>query len=337
LITLSELKKHDKEEMFKVYDKWPELAKENYKKSYEPISFENIDHIVFAGMGGSGALGDMFQAMLSKNSVHVNVVKGYLLPKTVDSDTLVVITSISGNTAESLSVLESATKIGCKIVAFSSGGKIEKFCNKNDIEYRKISQIHSPRASFPIFLYSMLKVLGSVLGTKVYDIDDSIKQLETLGKKINSSNLTHTNPALDLSAWISGIPLIYYPWGLQAAAIRFKNSLQENAKTHVITEDVIEACHNGIVSWEKPSQVKPILIEGKDDYITTKQRWKILENYFKENKIDYKVISSTEGSILAKLIHLIYLFDYSTIYLAIKLGIDPSPIASIDYVKSKIT
>jgi len=52
------------------------------------------------------------------------------------------------------------------------------------------------------------------------------------------------------------IPLIYYPYGLQAAAIRFKNSLQENSKIHVISEDVIETCHNGIVSWESKSNVK---------------------------------------------------------------------------------
>ena len=90
--------------------------------------------------------------------------------------------------------------------------------------------------------------------------------------------------------------MIYYPWGLEAAAIRFKASLQENAKTHAIIEDVIEACHNGIVSWERKSEVKPILIEGQDDYIKTKERWSILKEYFEKNNIDYREIFLLKGA-----------------------------------------
>ena len=139
-----------------------------------------------------------------------------------------------------------------------------------------------------------------------------------------------------LAKWISDIPLIYYPWGLQAAAVRFKNSLQENSKLHAMTEDVIETCHNGVVSWEKPSIVKPILLEGVDDYIKTKERWKILKEYFKINDIEYREILSVKGSILSKLINLIYLLDYSTIYRAVLSKTDPSPVKSIDFIKSKL-
>ena len=130
--------------------------------------------------------------------------------------------------------------------------------------------------------------------------------------------------------------MIYYPLGLQAAAIRFKNSLQENAKLHAITENVIEACHNGIVAWERPSNIKPILIEGYDDYVKTKERWTILKEYFDSKNIDYKEVTSIRGSILSKLINLIYLLDFSSIYYAILLKIDPTPIDSINFVKSRL-
>ena len=80
---------------------------------------------------------------------------------------------------------------------------------------------------------------------------------------------------MNLAKWIDGIPLIYYPAGLQAAAIRFKNAFQENSKLHVIAEDVVEACHNGIVAWEKPSKFNPILLQGDEDFIKTKERWHI--------------------------------------------------------------
>jgi glucose/mannose-6-phosphate isomerase len=336
LLNYSTLEKYDPSGMHKIYDKWPEIAAESYESHKDQIDYTNIDHIIFAGMGGSGAIGDIFSSILSKTGTHVGVVKGYLLPKTVNSHTLIVTTSVSGDTTETLTVLDSAKKLDAKIIAFSSGGKMLKYCKKNKIEHRKIEMLHSPRASLVTFFYSMLGVLGSTIPIKKQDIDESLKQLQELQKKISSSNLTKTNPSLDLAQWISSIPLIYYPWGLQSAAIRFKSSLQENAKFHAMAEDVIEACHNGIVAWEKKDNVRPILLEGQDDYIKTKQRWKILKEYFEKNNIDSKEVFSTKGSILTKLINLIYLLDYATIYLAVISKRDPSPIKSIDFIKTRL-
>ncbi len=322
--------------MYEVYDQWPKIAREHYEMDFEPINFDNISHIVFAGMGGSGALGDILSSILSKTNIHVEVVKGYRLPKTVDSKSLVVPTSISGNTEETLSILNSAIKLDSKIIAFSNGGKMQKNCQEKNVNYRKIPMKHSPRASFTSFLFSMLNILEPAIPINKADIKQSIDKLENLQKEISSNNLTENNPALSLANWISDIPMIYYPWGLRAAAIRFKNSLQENAKMHAITENVIEACHNGIVSWTKPSTIKPVLIQGEEDYIKTKERWKILKEFFNENKIDFYEIKSVEGNILSKLIHLIYLLDYSTIYRAVMSEIDPTPVNAIDYVKDRL-
>lgn len=322
--------------MHKIYDRWPEIARESFQTNQDSIDFNNVDHIVLVGMGGSGAISDMFSAILSKTKVHVCVVKGYLLPKTVDSNTLVVATSISGDTIETLTVLNSARKARCKIIAFSSGGKMQDYCNKNKIEYRKIPQIHSPRVSFTGFLYSMLNVLESVVPLKKEDILESITQLEGLRNKISSSNLNEKNSSLNLADWITHIPLIYFPWGLHVAAIRFKNSLQENAKLHGMAEDVIEASHNGIVSWSMASNIQPILIRGKDDYIKTKERWEIIKEFFEVNKIDFREINSIEGSILSKIINLIYFFDYVSIYRAVLSKIDPSPVEPIDFIKNRL-
>jgi len=105
---------------------------------------------------------------------------------------------------------------------------------------------------------------------------------------------------------------------------------------HAMAEDVIEACHNGIVSWEKSSNIKPILIQGKDDYIKTKGRWKILKEYFDINGVDYLEINSVSSNILSKIINLIYLLDYTSIFKAVLDGIDPSPIKSIDFIKNRL-
>ena len=322
--------------MYKVYDMWPEIARKSFKSEQNSVNFNNINHIVIAGMGGSGALGDMFASILSKSKIHVNVVKGYTLPQTVDSETLVIAISVSGNTTETLSVLESAHSIGCKIIAFSSGGKIQEYCENNKIEYRFVTRYNSPRASFTSYLYTILKVLRSTLKIKEDDIVESITMLEKIGRKINSSNLTDENPALKLAECITSIPIIYYPFGLQSAAIRFKNDLQENSKIHAMVENIIETCHNGIVSWEKISNVQPILIQGADDFIKTKERWEIIKKYFENNKIEYFEITSVSGSILSKIINLIYVLDYSSIYFAVISKTDPTPVKSIEVIKSKL-
>ena len=141
---------------------------------------------------------------------------------------------------------------------------------------------------------------------------------------------------MKLAKWIKKIPLIYYPWGLQSSAIRFKNSLQENSKSHAITEDVIEACHNGIVAWEKNTDVQPILVRGHDDYIKTIERWDILKQFFSEKEIDYFEIKSNNGNILSKVINLIYVLDYTSIYHAVLNQIDPTPVGPIDFIKKRI-
>ena len=130
---ISDIQRYDSEKMYEAYEKWPEIAQENYKKDLSKLQFRNIEHIVFAGVGGSGTIGDVMSSILSKTNIHVNVVKGYLLPKTVGRNTLVVTTSVSGNSKEALSILQNARKSEGKFVAFSSGGKMKKFSTKNNI------------------------------------------------------------------------------------------------------------------------------------------------------------------------------------------------------------
>ena len=105
---------------------------------------------------------------------------------------------------------------------------------------------------------------------------------------------------------------------------------------HAMIDDIIESSHNGIVGWDKKSDFQPILLRGQDDYETTKDRWEILKELFKLKNIEYKEVKSVEGNILTKIICLIYLLDYSSIYLAVKLGIDPTPVNAIDFVKDML-
>ena len=337
MLNLETIEKYDSQKMYKVYDQWHEIAQKYWELNINPIHLENISHIVFAGMGGSGTIGDLFHSIFSKTNIHITVIKGYLLPKTIDKNTLVICTSVSGNSIETLTILEEIKEMNCKKLAVSSGGKMEEFCKNTSIGYIKIPMIHSPRASFTAFLYVMLHALESILPLTKDEIINSIEEIKKLQKQINSDSLNELNPALNIENKITGIPVILYPDGFKAIAIRFKNSLQENSKSHAMIEDIIETCHNGIVSWEKKSNVFPILIQGEDDHIKTKERWSILKEFFQYNNIEYEEIHSIKGNILSKLVTLVYLLDYSTIYKAVLDKIDPTPIKSIDFIKQKLS
>ena len=336
MLTLKKLKEIDTQSMYQIYDRWPSMAESCYNKSLTKVDLKDIDHVVFAGMGGSGAIGDTFSSILSKLDMHVTVVKGYLLPKTVNNNTLVVCTSISGNTDETLTILQNSRKSNARFIGLSSGGLMDNFCKKNNVDHYKVGIEHSPRASFISFLYSILNILEPIMPIKEHDIKESIISLNKKKGEIDSNNLSTNNISLELAEWIKSIPIIYYPFGLQAAAIRFKNSMQENAKTHVLFEDVIEACHNGIVAWENPSDIQPILLQGKDDHSKTKDRWNIMKDFFQEKQIEYKEIFSIDGSILTKLVCLIYSLDMASIYHAAISNIDPTPVDSIDFVKKRL-
>ncbi len=327
-----------------VYDKWPEAAaREGGPEGPEPVDLQTCGqtrHFVFAGMGGSGTVGDAMAAVLSKAGVHVDVAKGYVLPRVASRDTVVVATSVSGNTEEALAVLDEAGRRGCLAVGFSGGGRMERLCADRGMPHRRIEARHSPRASFAPFLYGMIRALGPVLPEGAAKcVPDSISHMSALRDRIGSQSLDEeANPALSLAGWLSGVPIVYYPAGLRAAAIRFKNSLQENAKMHAMAEDVIEACHNGVVPWwgGKGSAGRPVMVRGRDDHAKTRQRWGILESMFRDRGIEFRTVDSVGGDILSKVANLVYLLDYATIYRAVLSGVDPTPIAAIDYVKGRL-
>ena len=333
---IEELKRIDESKMYEIYDKWPEIAKESYNTKINEIDVKDIDHVVFAGMGGSGTIGDVMKSILSKEDIHVNVIKGYTLPNTVDKNTLIVVISVSGNTQETLSILKQAFNSDAKIIAISSGGKIEEFCKEKNIVFKKIPMEHSPRASFPRFFFSILNILKNIIPNTQKEIHESISILEKTRSLISSENLNSENTSLKLAEWISNTPVIYYPRGLNSVATRFKNSLQENAKIHVISEELLESCHNGIVAWNENEIFQPILIRGKDDHTKTKERWNIIKEFFDNKNLQFFEINSVEGNILSKIINLIYVTDFATIYFSVLQNIDPSPVKAIDFVKNRL-
>ena len=95
MLDINTLKKSDSSLMHEMYDKWPQLARSAYESELNTVSFENIDHIILVGMGGSGAVCGVISAILSKTPIHTSVVKGYHLPNTADANTSVSYTHLT--------------------------------------------------------------------------------------------------------------------------------------------------------------------------------------------------------------------------------------------------
>lgn len=335
MLNCQRLAKYDSAGIRHTYDRWPDIAEETYMNGPETIDTDGIEHVIFAGMGGSGSVGNVLAALLSGTDLHVSVIKGYNLPNTTDSRTLTVCCSVSGNTTETLTVARKAASAPCRVILMSNGGLLESLGSKKSIPHYRIQRYHSPRASFVSFLYAALRLLADMIVIPDNHIEQSIAEMRRMQQSINSDNLTGSNSALNLAEWIHDIPVIYYPWGLEAAAIRFKSSLQENTKAHAMAEDVLEASHNGIVAWSVPSDAQPILLQGPDDDIKTQERWRIFEEYFESRDISYRTVRATQGHILTKLVNLVYTLDYTSIYAAVMRGLDPTPVEPIEFIKER--
>lgn len=318
------------QEMIDVYKSWPEYAEESFNSSKKmDVKFDNI---IVSGMGGSGIIGNVLSYLTES---YISVSKGYFLPKNITKNTLVICNSASGNTLETLTLLKTAHEMGCKIVAFSSGGKIEKYCNKNKILYEKYKMVNSPRSSLVFSLYTILGSLYESIGLERKHIVKSIENLKKTKDQIFSTDVKN-NPSSNLAEFISGIPICYYSPKLLPAALRFKNDFQENCKKHAMIEEIAESCHNSINAWEQPSDINPILFRKDDDHILIKKQFDVVKEYLDSKKVQYLEIFTPKGDLLNALISPMYYMGYATILRAIRDGVDPTDIPAIRFIKARL-
>ena len=317
------------QEMIDVYKNWPEYAKESYSNA-KPISVK-FDKVIFCGMGGSGLIFDILSSLIPDKQVIIN--KGYVLPKNI-SNSLMIFNSASGDTIETLTALKTALKSKNKIIAFSSGGKMENFCKKNKITHIRYDMQSSPRASLPVSLYTILGTLYDSFGIKKSMITKSIKSLHDARKKIFEN--VDSNPVIDLAEFIKDGPVCYHSPELSPVALRFSQDFQENCKKFATQGDVVESCHNFINSWETLTNFSPILLRGSNDDKNIIKRFEVWIEYFKTRGISYKELSSVKGDLLTQFMTLMYEMGLSTIYHAVQNDIDPTLLEAIDFVKARV-
>ncbi len=340
------------------YDSWPTFANSSWEEAQPPSLERTYSSIVFAGMGGSGLIGEVVSDLSNElEAFRIDVLKEYHLPKYYSNETLVVGISASGNTEETLSVLSEANKRGFDICTFGSGGMMERFSNSNPrVKFTKTPMLKVPRSSFPGIFYPVLKFMiqNSYLRISEDQVLDSIDCLSR-AQELCQRPSAKQNRALEIGAALSEgknvVPLIYSSKRTRSIGLRFRQSLNENAKTHGFEGVVPELCHNEIVGWDKNaasgkkrasreesggSSFVPISLRLEDDPLEIKTRFHIIEDILKKSKTQFLQAPSLGTTYLSKIISMLYLLDYASYYAAIFKHVDPILTPSIDYLKSEL-
>lgn len=338
----------DKANMLDGLARFPEQIKEGLAiaETTERLNFIKIDNVVVAGMGASAISGDIMASLFrDKLDVPLVVNREYDLPKWVNKDTLVICISYSGNTDETLSSFKIAFQKKCKIICISTGGKLQDFAEKRQVPFVKIPAGIQPRAATAYLLFPsiiFLKKIGLLKTAIDADIQETISVTRDFVTMNNKVMPEETNLAKQQAKkFFTSIPQIY-GWGIYTPiAIRWRHQLNENSKVIARTDIAPDCNHNDIVGWSANPEVSKkftcVLFRDKDEEtVDMTTRLNFMRDLFQNTAGTVLEVSPKGKSQLAKMMYLMCLGDFTSCYLAVLRGIDPSPVDIISELKRRL-
>jgi glucose/mannose-6-phosphate isomerase len=311
------------------------------------INPKGIRTVLLAGMGGSAIGGDVLRTLFWKKAkVQFVVNRHYDLPGWVSQDTLVVGSSYSGDTEETLSVFKAALARKCKVLAVSSGGKLMGEARKRKIAHCEIPGGLPPRAAFGYSFITLMTALESLglLPSMEKDFHESLEILLRQGEQYGPLAPTAKNPAKQLARFLFGkLPVIYAGQDhLESVGLRWKTQINENAKQAAFFNVVPEMNHNEVLGYSYPEPLTKkmaviLLRHPQGDHPQIKRRFDILRGILKLKTAGVREVQAQGKSLLAQMLSVIYLADFVSVYLAYLRNIDPTPIDLIDQFKKKLS
>ena len=310
-----------------------------------PAGAGNAKGIVIAGMGGSATGADYFAEICRVSSERpVIVSRGYTLPNWVDSDTLVVVSSYSGNTEELLAAYDDAWRRGAMMLAVTKGGQIGARAEGDGVSVHRLDYESQPRAALAHSLAPLLRI-GLMLGITGV-ADDEVGRAGELHRQFVEDELVpeipeDRNQAKQLArALHRRFPLILGAEHLAPVASRFKNQVAENGKALGAADTLPEANHNLIVGLATAGDVAGVLslvtLESRIYHPRTQQRFALTSNYFDGEGIPVHRAPVGGEGLLEQLLLGTAWGDYVSAYLALLNGEDPSPVGPIDRLKAEL-
>ena len=309
-----------------------------------PPDYTDVDKIVILGMGGSAIGGDMVASLACDEARTLILVhRDYDLPRWVDDRTLVIASSYSGNTEETLSAFEQSLETPAKKLAITTGGRLGDIAAKNGIPLFLFHYKAEPRAAFGYSFFSILAFIRSLnlilLDTE--DVDETINLLEEMTSKWDKSILLGSNPAKQLAAEIyDRVVAVYGAGALSKVADRWKAQINECSKSWASTEHFPELNHNAVVGYEFPRRLGGaafvVMLRPNTLHPRVKVRYDVTCELLDKAGVPHKMVEAEGKSLLGQLMSTVLYGDYVSYYLAILNEVDPSPVEPIDYLKNRL-
>jgi|SRR4051812_22611277 len=299
-------------------------------------SSNKINNILICGLGGSGIGGSIVSQLVTPTAtVPIDSSKGYFIPGYVNENTLVIISSYSGNTEETLQCLEQAIQKKSKIVCITSGGSVEKTAKEKGFDHIIVPGGMPPRSCLGYSLVQLFYILGFF---KIIT-DSFIKELQASVKLIDEEETAIIAEATAVSKQLIGkLPVIYATTYNEGIAIRFRQQLNENSKILCWHQIIPEMNHNELVGWtQKNDNLAVIFFLDKDEYSRNLARVEINKEVIKKYTNTIIDIHSKGNSAIEKAIYLIHLGDWISIILGESRGADLMEIKVIEHLKSALS
>jgi len=344
------MKKADKSNFYKFLENFPFQITDSEKivkeQKLPAFDLSELHQIVISGMGGSAIAGDILASYLEDQlSIPIIVNRKEFLPAYVTDRTLVIISSNSGNTAETLAAYRQALKKKAKVLIVTSGGELMEEAGAKKLAMLKIPAGYPPRQAFGYAFFTLLfqfKEWGWIKLQKkeITDVKNTVKTLliRNLPSHANKNSLSF-NIARTI---YKKIPIFYTatPW-LEPVLTRWRNQIHENSKSLAFSNVIPEMNHNEIVGWEMdyPANDNLVVIFLKDLNVKgdRKKRLNLTREIISRKCQNIVDVFPDGETALGQLIGMIYLGDWVSYYLAMFYDKDPIDIKNIDYLKSQLS
>ncbi len=305
------------------------------------IAIDEAQRIFLVGMGGSAIAGDVFAAWVADRSkVPIQVVRDYRLPSYARPDDLLVAISYSGNTEETLAATAQGIKLGCHVVAITSGGMLRDLARKSGFSLFEVPTGLPPRGAFG-HLFGTLTAIGGewTYGALRAELEQAAMHLKELWTRLRPESPTRSNRAKALAIRLkTTVPVIYGAPPFTAIARRWQTQLNENAKVLAFSSTFPEADHNELVGWvEDPRgrSHRPILLRDRDETPEIRQQLDItIALMSKRTKVEE--VRDDGSTLLSRMLGTLYLGDYVSLYLAVLRDVDPMPLKPLETLKAKL-
>lgn len=300
-----------------------------------PHALQGFKNAVVLGMGGSAIAGDLLAHF---STVPVVTVRDYALPTWVNSDTLLIAISYSGETEETLSAFRAGVRRTKRAVALTTGGALAALCEEWGVPWVPVPPGLQPRAALAFLLFPLLGCFArwGYLRENPFEVPASLRKLRDVCAPTRNLNIGQSF-AQNL---FGKIPVIYGAGFTAPVAYRWKTQINENAKQPAYWAELPELCHNEIVGYELAGKVFAqgvvIFLRTPLDHPRVAKRVEILKEVLSSRGLAFLEVWGEGETALAQALWLVYFGDWVSFYLALLNGVDPTPVQPIQELKRRL-